>query len=395
MKVWILCKEPFPLGMAATKRILCYAKALVSGGVECEVIAFKRHETGGKRTNLATSGIFEGVPFRYAGLSTRKPKFKLPRLLTERIDFLSLKRILRNGLRPGDVVLGYFIAEVDETLQIIDLVHERKAKYVRELCEIPFFGGLSNEAQSGFKRTMEEVFPKLDGVIAISEALSDLAAEHLSPSATVLKIPILVDFEQYSLPDRSSSERVPFIFHSGTLYEQKDGVLGLIEAFALAKKKYGRPLKYIFAGDLDKSPQKEEILALIKKYDLAEDIIFKGYLKPEECNEYLSRAALVILNKHENPQNIYGFSTKLGEYLAAGKCVVMTDVGEALNWLQDGKNAIIVPKEDCSAIADAAVRILSDPDAARELGKNGREICCDNFDWRRVSDKLCKFVKSL
>lgn len=44
MKVYIVTTEPFPNGLAATGRIKCYAKALISEGVDVEVVNFHRTE---------------------------------------------------------------------------------------------------------------------------------------------------------------------------------------------------------------------------------------------------------------------------------------------------------------------------------------------------------------
>lgn len=52
-----------------------------------------------------------------------------------------------------------------------------------------------------------------------------------------MKVPILVDFPQYEMIDRSDEADVPYIFHSGTLSQQKDGFLDMLEAFAKAIKK--------------------------------------------------------------------------------------------------------------------------------------------------------------
>ena len=49
MKVYIITKEPFPNGMAAVKRIVCYAKAWISQGIECEVLIYTRTEVYGKK----------------------------------------------------------------------------------------------------------------------------------------------------------------------------------------------------------------------------------------------------------------------------------------------------------------------------------------------------------
>ena len=47
MKIYIVTGEPFPNGMAATNRIKCYAKAIHEGGLECEVVVYRRTEVYG------------------------------------------------------------------------------------------------------------------------------------------------------------------------------------------------------------------------------------------------------------------------------------------------------------------------------------------------------------
>ena len=59
MKVFLITKEPFPNGMAATNRITCYAKGLISAGIECQVIVATRTEIHGQPSNnLLPSGKF-------------------------------------------------------------------------------------------------------------------------------------------------------------------------------------------------------------------------------------------------------------------------------------------------------------------------------------------------
>ena len=95
--------------------------------------------------------------------------------------------------------------------------------------------------------------------------MAELANRYKKARAQVLKIPIMVDFEKYFLPDRSSEAQVPYIFHSGTLLEQKDGILGIVEAFGIASQKTPFPIKFISTGNKDQSPHKVAINKLIKK----------------------------------------------------------------------------------------------------------------------------------
>lgn len=102
-----------------------------------------------------------------------------------------------------------------------------------------------------------------------------------------------------------------------------------------------------------------------------------------------------MINKRPNLQNLYGFSTKLGVYLAAGKPVIITDVGEAVNWLEDGRSAWIIPHDDVELMAEAIVSAFKNPQARIKIGEAGRIVCKNNFDIRAISPALCSYFENL
>jgi len=390
MKVIIICKEPFPNGAAATKRILCYARALHQENVDCCVLIYRRTEKD-KTRNPYPEGKYQGVHFKYVGKSTLKPSHKIPRILAEYHDKKALCRYLKNTLVKGDVVIGFVNSDIDFICPLIDIIHSKGAKYVRELCEIPYFGN-DNDA---LQLLIKQLFPKCDAFLTISETLTEVARKSKREDASILKVPILVDFNEVDMEDRSNEDIIPFIFHAGTLQEQKDGIIGMIRAFAEAKSKYGKEMKLVCTGFPTDSPDKDLILKTIIEENVKKDVIFTGYLKSSQVFDYLSRCTTVIVNKHDNTQNKYCFPTKLGEYLAAGKAVIITDVGEAMNWLKNGENALIVPKENQTAMADAIIKLISDEKLRRRIGEAGKELCRYNFDFRIVAPNLANFLKSL
>ena len=62
----IYLREPYPIGMACTKRIHLYAKGLIACGNEVKIILPKATETIGSCYNKSIKGIFQGVPYEYS-----------------------------------------------------------------------------------------------------------------------------------------------------------------------------------------------------------------------------------------------------------------------------------------------------------------------------------------
>ena len=393
MKVYIVTKEPFPKGMAATNRIICLAKAFISAGIDCMVIVFSRTY---KDNSIPGVGVFEGVPYEYIGGSSQRPNIKWVARLQSLWLRVALLCYLKKKIQSGDVVYDFIGKSNRLKDKIIGIVHRKGGFCVRELNEYPF--GTGKETKKTAKQreyAFKHLFPQYDGIIAISDALVDVAKNYCSPQCVIQKIPILVDFEKYNYPDESSSNLVPYIFHSGTLYEQKDGILGMIEAFGRAVKELDFPVKFISTGYKEKSPHIYEINSIIKKYNIEDYVVFTGYISEEKLKMYLKGASMCIINKYPNQQNRYCFSTKLGEYMAAGKPIIITRVGEAVNWLENYKDALIIEPQDIQALTNAIVKLFCDKDLRNAIGNEARETCHHAFDYHCNGRPLKQFITSI
>lgn len=396
MAIYIITKQPFPNGMAGTKRITCYAKAIISQGIPCKVLIFTRTEIHGKKPkNIEGSGCFEGIDFEYIGGTPFRSANIFIRKANDILDIIRLKTYLNKILTKDDIVFG-FCSEVNIINSIIKIAHHKKAKYIKELCELPF--GTGKETKDTIKKretVLKSQYPLCDGIIAISDALAKLAKQHASNKCNVIKVPILVDFDKYYMKDHSSEAEFPYIFHSGTLFEQKDGILGMLEAFGKATQKLDKNIHFISTGTPNKSPHYHDIERIIKDYQLEDKVTFTGYLSNEQLKDYLSKASLTIINKYPNQQNTYCFSTKLGEYLAAGKPVIITKVGEAMNWLKDGENAYIIEPNNTELLAQAIVEAFVDSEKRKTIGKNGQDVCRESFDYKQYGNLLKRMFSQL
>ena len=393
MKVYIITREPFPIGMAATNRIICLAKAFRSAGVDCSVVIFRRKYT---TNSIPGIGFFEGIPYKYIGGSAQRAKGKLKAKFQSFFLTIQLLVFLTHRIKSGNVIYDYSGKSNILKSIMIWLVHKNGGFCVCELCEYPF--GTGKETKKIVKQrkyALNRLFPQYDGIVAISDALVDLAKHYCSPKCVIQKVPILVDFEKYNLPDESSQASIPYIFHSGTLYEQKDGILGMIEAFGRAVKELDFPVKFISTGYKEKSPHIYEINSIIKKYNIEDYVVFTGYINEEKLKMYLKGASMCIINKYPNQQNRYCFSTKLGEYMAAGKPIIITHVGEAVNWLENYKDALIVEPQDIQALTNAIVKLFCNKDLRNAIGNNARETCHQAFDYKCHGRSLKHFLQTL
>lgn len=393
MNIYILTREPFPVGMAATNRIKNYAKGLICNGVNCNVVVTHRTEPYGINRNKDPYGIADSiVPFYYIPSTPCRSSRFIMRRIDDFVDGLRIAKWVRKNIRRGDVII-YFEPRFSHTMSIINRCHRNGGKIVRELCEYPF-GTQNDSKKSRIKRWLYEhlYMPRFDGFIAISQALEQYAHTVKSIKASITKIPILVEANQYENIEPYVHNK-PYIFHAGTMYERKDAIVSTMKAFAKASKELDSKVDFILAGP--ESPHKQELDQIIADNNLIDNVHFIGRLTHKEVLRYQKGAWLTILNKNDNVQNRNGFSTKLGDVLLAGTPVITTTVGEANNWLKDGENAFITEPHNVDAIAEQIVRAYRNPELMKRVSAGGKKVSKENFDYCIQGKRLKEYFKSM
>ncbi len=390
MKVLILTHNPFPYGMAGTNRIMCYARGLLESNIEVSVVITKRTESADNIINYDTSGIYNGIKFYYAGKSTIRSNNKFLRLLNVIFDSLHAMRMCIKILRVNDILLLYE-PQIYFSYFLFFIAKCKNFKIVRELCEYPYVA----IRDSIIKRIklwicLHLVFKLYDGFIVISHSLLTLVYKYKSKKAKCIIVPILVDYRHISNKESIQLD-IPYIFFAGVISERKDGIVSVMKAFAMIHNDI--KVKYILAGPI--IHDKDEIIQIIENNDLSHKIEFLGNLKNEEVIGYQKGATLSILNKNDNLQNIYGFSTKLGEILACGTAVITTSVGEANYYLKDGFSAYIVEPHQPHLIAQKIKEAFLYPEIRKQIAENGQQLARDQFDYKKHGKRLADFFMNL
>lgn len=390
MKVFLITTSTFPNGMADTNRIKCYAKAILSKGEECEVVIYKRNNGF---SNIEPTGISQGIPYKYVGNKSRRSTKTIVARYFDLVDRILLFLYLLHWVRPGDVVLCY--GSLYSTL-LIKALRLRKVCFIANLTEYPFLYSKRTISKRIYEWIItKRLFPNYDGVIAISEELVEFTKQYCSIKCKIIKLPILVDYEKYNLTDKSLISKEKYIFHAGSLLESKDGILGMLEAFGRFKLKSNAPIKFYSTGYIERSPHAIQINSIIKKYNLNKDVQFLGFLSDEEYHQYLQEASLVVINKNKSIQNKYCFSTKLGEYMAAGKAIIITNVGEAMNWVRDKEEVLIIESDNVDLLADAICEIFGNEDLRLEISKKAKRACKILFDYNQYGNYIIDLFKDI
>jgi glycosyltransferase involved in cell wall biosynthesis len=106
--------------------------------------------------------------------------------------------------------------------------------------------------------------------------------------------------------------------------------------------------------------------------------------------DYVAVSDLCWVPMRDSGANRGRFPVKVGEFLAAGKPVVTTDVGDVGSLLRN-EEAGAVACDNPQDLADAVLRLLSDPERMSEMARRGQELAKDRYSLDLVGQTLETF----
>jgi len=116
---------------------------------------------------------------------------------------------------------------------------------------------------------------------------------------------------------------------------------------------------------------------------LGDTVLFSGWIEHQHVPTYLAAADIAIYPYRDTLINRAKCSIKILEYMAMGKAILTTRVGQNLEYLEHGRSGILAEPGDANAFAQALIQLLTDPALARRLGQNAAQRIQDHFTWSR------------
>jgi glycosyltransferase involved in cell wall biosynthesis len=90
-----------------------------------------------------------------------------------------------------------------------------------------------------------------------------------------------------------------------------------------------------------------------------------------------------------------GFPFKLGEFLATGKAVIASDVGDVSSYLKNNIDSILIKPNNVDELVVALSYILDNPEKISSLGNEARNTAETYFDSEKVSTKVLELFKRI
>lgn len=377
----------YPKGSAPASRVHLYCKALKEAGGFPFVINL--HSSFITPQKFCYSGRYEGIPFYYVQKSIMFETDPVRRNINKVKGWIRAFVIIQRLREKNNIKILFFSAGTSNEILFSLGLKILRIPVLRECNEAPLFIRYDRKYVKLNKFFLGLRFKLFDRIIVISDYLYNFYSG-LYPAGRIFRIPILVDMDRFKNLKKNGIDSKKEIVYVGNISGEKDGLGDLIEAMAIVRKEI-KNVKLILVG----SSNEDDIIRLkikISGLDLDDIVIFTGSKNAEEIPQILADSDLLVLARPDNSQAKAGFPTKLGEYLASGRPVVITTTGEIPRYLVDKESAYLAKPGDINDFASSVTYALKDLNAIR-IGEAGRNVADKNFNYRLYRDELLRIIR--
>jgi len=234
---------------------------------------------------------------------------------------------------------------------------------------VNYRGGLAEEF---FARSWRWVKPTIDMAAAVAVPSPYLQTVFKRFGVEAIEVPNIIDLHRFANNEKRKPDG-PRIIITRNL-ESIYGIDTALKAFAEIRKAFPNA-KLLVAGS---GPKRVALETLSRELGVESNIEFLGRLDLDEIARLYAGADLMI-----NPSRVDNSPNSIIEAMAAKVPIVTTDAGGIPFIVEDRKHVLMVPIDDFSAMADAALYVLQDGKASYEMCNNAYDLV-QKYTWQNV-----------
>ncbi len=222
---------------------------------------------------------------------------------------------------------------------------------------------------------LEPAIEKLSARIAVSEAARLTLTDHLDTDAVI--IPNGIYASRYANGKKQSKWQGNTIGFIGRFEEPRKGLSVLVEALPIIAR-FAPDIKVFVAGPGDPKDVEKSI-----DPQLRQRFEFLGKISEEDKADFMASVSLYVAPNTGGES----FGIILAEALAAGACVVASDIPAFDDLLGQGQYGALFVSEDPTELAKVIIDLLRDEQKRRQLSVAGKGRG-QSFDWALVAQQI-------
>lgn len=240
-----------------------------------------------------------------------------------------------------------------------------------------------------FLNTLEKILPKLaDTVSVASKRLEKECLELGVDKNSIFEAHVGADINKFhplisgEKVRRQYNVSLPLVLYLGQLHGGQYVELFIKTASKIINE-YNQKFNFMIVGD---GYMANSLKELARELKLNGHIIFTGAVSHELVPEYIAAADVCVACFEENEVTICKSPLKIVEYLASGKAVVASKVGDVPQMV--GEAGILTFPGDTQSLADGIVKIIQDSRLKTNLEKLARNKAETKYNWSVTAENI-------
>ncbi|MDT4968989.1 MAG: hypothetical protein QOJ64_3726 [Acidobacteriota bacterium] len=169
------------------------------------------------------------------------------------------------------------------------------------------------------------------------------------------------------------------------------GVLALAEAIKLVPKEARVRFLLVGSGAL-----RNEVEQILREAGMEDRVILTGAVEHQRVPALLDACDLLV-SPHvplEDGSEFFGSPTKLFEYMAMGKGIVASRLGQIGEVLEDGRTALLVEPGNVTELSEAILRLVESSQLRDQLGEAARREAIAKHTWKHNAQRVLDAYRS-
>lgn len=406
-KFIIVVSSTVDLSRAPLPRILdfCSAINLTTSSFSSMVIG---HIPWVINSTIATEGNYHGVDYWYTCKPVQRPSIKPLRGILKIYASLRVLSYLFKNRRNICVVHTHFGENFFRTFWYWICCKVTNINLSCEFAEYPFILKKSKSYIRQFDYSLRDrmchylykkyAYNYFDGYISITTYLNDWINNRTAGKCITARIPISINIEEFGkhpVPLNSSLNKLGYV---GVL-KYSDELDVMVNMFEIVRQKIPHAELVIIGdfsgGEKEKIRNRQNFKHKLRDRNLLNSVNMLGVIEHSKIPDILCECGILILPRPFTLISKAGFPSKLAEYLALEKPVVVTATGDIPLYLHDGVSAYLVYSDSPAEFADKVLQAIENPDEARRIARNGRKVAEESFSLPVIGEMLCKYINDL
>ncbi|MBU0503690.1 MAG: glycosyltransferase family 4 protein [Candidatus Omnitrophota bacterium] len=251
-----------------------------------------------------------------------------------------------------------------------------------KIYEVSTSPGLLRSIIRRYLMVMENTIPRVVDSISVASRRLRTECLKLSPKNTpIVDAHVGADLIRFNpqISGLSVKEKFgitkPLILYLGQLHGGQ-----YVELFIRTAKKLisdcRKDFSFMILGD---GYMANDLKKMANQLDLNGSVIFAGAVSHELVPQYIAAADVCVACFEENEVTSCKSPLKIVEYLACGKAIVSSRVGEVPEMLQDA--GVLTIPGDPDSLALGIIKVLSDPEFKDRIQKSARKRAEEKYNW--------------